>query len=118
VAATSETLAPGQSLSQTASWNGIWDDPLPYGESPSTIYPINAFGTFTVSNPNAPQGLSATFQIANPFVYSVTTNQSVYQLGAPIQITWTAVNTADQPITILVAPAGLSVINNDKSIIS
>jgi hypothetical protein len=109
----SETLAPGQSLSQTASWDGIWDDPLPYGQSPSTIFPISAYGTFTVSNPNDPQGLNATFQIANPIVYSVTTNQSVYQLGEPIQITWSAVNTADQPITILGNPTnGLSVTHN------
>jgi hypothetical protein len=116
VPSTSEALAPGQSLSQTASWNGIWDDSLPYGEGSAT--PINAYGTFTVSNPNAPQGLSATFQIANPIVYSVTTNQPVYQLGAPIQITWTAVNTADQPITIFVAPAGLSVTHNGKLLTS
>jgi hypothetical protein len=58
----SETLAPGQSLSQTASWDGIWDDPLPYGQSPSTIFPISAYGTLTSQTPTIHRGSMQRFR--------------------------------------------------------
>jgi hypothetical protein len=97
---TSETLLPGQSVSQTASWDGTepYLTPSPGGVSQSTQ--VNAFGTFVISNPSAPEGLTATFQITDPFVATLTTDQSVYQLGEPVQLTYTEVNTADQSITI------------------
>jgi hypothetical protein len=93
---TAETLLPGQSVLQTASWDGT----VPSLAVAPAGSPMNVFGTFIVSNPNAPQGLNATFQITNPIVSKLTTDKSVYQLGEPIQITYTDVNTADQPITV------------------
>jgi hypothetical protein len=81
---TSETLLPGQSVSQTASWHGTYAYTLPYA-SPNTQ--VNAFGNLVVSNLNAPQGLDATFQITDPITQTLTTDQSVYQLGEPVQMT-------------------------------
>ena len=99
---TTETLQPGQTVSQTATWNGKTS----YSALPnsSAISQINNFGTFSVSNPNGPQGTSATFQITSPISSSLTTNKQIYQLGEPIQATFTQVNTASLPIVVLSSP--------------
>ena len=53
---TSVTLQPGQSVSQTATWDGtVMQTAVQQGTSTSSSYAVNQFGTFTVSNPNAPQ---------------------------------------------------------------
>ncbi len=94
---TSETLLSGQSISQTASWDGMIPEQL--GSPPTTTTDaFNNFGTFTVSNPNGPQGMNATFQITDPLAYTLTTDQSVYQLGQTIQISITETNTSDQTV--------------------
>jgi hypothetical protein len=36
--------------------------------------------------------------------YSLTTNQSVYQVGQPIEMTFTETNTSNQPVTV---PSGV-----------
>jgi hypothetical protein len=90
-----ETLKPGQSVTQTATWNGT----ITSGGGLAT-YQINQFGTFSVTNPNGPQGLNASFQISDPITNSLTTNHSVYQLGEPVEVTYTEVNTASVPVTI------------------
>ena len=115
---TSETLLPGQSVSQTASWDGTEPYAFPsIGDSPQNSQ-VNAFGTFVVSNPNAPQGLTATFQITDPIVSTVTTDQSIYQLGEPVQLTYREVNTSDQSITIPRAqPAGFSITHNGTPVL-
>ena len=92
---TSETLQPGQSLTQSASWDGT--TPNLFDDAPAS--PINYWGTFVVSNPNAPQGLTASFQITDPISISLTPDQSVYQMGQPVQVTFARTNTSDQPIT-------------------
>jgi hypothetical protein len=108
---TSEMLAPGQSVSQTVSWNGT-------GASSSSggfmqPRPINFFGTFVVSNPNAPPGLTATFQITDPITDSLTTDHPVYALGEPVQMTFTELNTSSQPITVAPgSPAGFTIMHN------
>ncbi len=94
-----ETLQPGQSVQQTATWDGTTPDPF-NGPINSMTPQMNNFGTFSVSNPNGPQGLSATFQIPNPIANTVTTDKPVYQLGQPVEVTFTEVNTASVPITI------------------
>jgi hypothetical protein len=96
--ATTETLQPGQSVTQSAAWNDMIS---------TSGTNVNAWGSFVVSNPNAPS-LTSFFQVANPLVWSVTTNQSVYQVGTPVVITSTLTNTSTQPITIsTVQAAGL-----------
>jgi hypothetical protein len=97
---TSETLLPGQSVSQTASWDGTEAYAFPSIGDSSRSSQVNAFGTFAVSNPSAPEGQTATFQITNPLVSTVTTDQPVYQIGEAVQMTDTEVNTSDQSITI------------------
>ena len=99
-----ETLLPGQSVQQTATWDGTTADPFD-GPTNSMTPQINNFGTFSVSNPNGPQGLSATFQITNPITNTLTTDKPVYQLGEPVQVSFTEVNTAPVPITIHSPPA-------------
>jgi hypothetical protein len=97
------TLQPGQSYTQTATWNGL-----------PTIGPLsNLSGTFTVTNAFDPQGDTATFTFAAPpssqLVTSLTTDQSVYQLGQPIPLTFTETNVGTQPIQVLVGPSGFDV---------
>ena len=53
---TSETLLPGQSASQAVSWNGTGNFSSASGGFQRPV-PINFFGTFVVSDPNAPRGL-------------------------------------------------------------
>ena len=96
---TAETLQPGQSLTQSATWDGSLAD-----SSTNTIsYP---YGCFNVTNPNAPQGMTASFQIASPYKETVTTDQLTYQPGQPIQFTFTMTNTSDEPATLGEGPSG------------
>jgi hypothetical protein len=95
---TSATLQPGQSVSQTATWDGkITQTAFQQGTTAS--YAVNPFGTFMVSNPNAPNGDTATFQITDPLQGALTASQAIYQLGQPVQLTYTDTNTSDQTIT-------------------
>ena len=96
---TSVTLQSGQSVSQNATWDGTVTEPA---IEPGTVtsYAVNQFGTFTVSNPNAPQGDTATFQITNPLQGTLTTSQAVYQLGQPVQVTYAETNTSDQAVSV------------------
>jgi hypothetical protein len=98
---TSVTLKPGQSLSQSASWDGTTPYSLPNPGDPLQTWSLNQWGTFTVSNPNAPQGDVATFQITDPISISLTTDMPVYQMGQPVQVTYTESNTSDQDLTYL-----------------
>jgi len=91
-----DPLQPGQSLTLQRTWDGV---PTP-GEQP-----IVPGGTFTVTNQLDPQGASATFQIESSSPSSsLTTDQSVYQAGEPVQITFTETNTSSVPI--IVDPGG------------
>ena len=58
---TSVTLQPGQSVSQTASWDGTVMQ-TGFQQGTATNYAVNQFGTFTVSNPNAPPGIRRRFR--------------------------------------------------------
>ncbi len=111
---TPETLQPGQSVTQTATWNGtqlLLVSPIQPGETgtqtatstgpqPYPIAEFNVWGSFAVANANAPAATTA-FQIADPLVYSVSTNQTVYQVGQPVDLTSHATNTSSNPVTIL-----------------
>ena len=99
LAPATKTLQPGQSTSQTATWDGTTLYTLP-ALNGTTSWHLNHFGTFSISNPNAPKGLNAIFQITNPLTSSLTTDKQVYQLGDTVQATFTEVNTAPVPITI------------------
>ena len=91
---TSVTLQPGQSISQSATWDGT---------TPSTLfgsqYTLTDWGTFQVSSSTGPQGLTDTFQINSPLSSGVTTDQSAYEIGQPVHLTYTETNTATVPIT-------------------
>ncbi len=97
-----ETLQPGQSATQVSTWNGV-PDQLPSSE-PS--------GIFTATNAFDPRGNSATLQIDAPslahLAVSLTTDQSVYDIGAPVPITFTETNEGSQPITILTGPTNVT----------
>ena len=94
-AATTEILQPGQSISQTATWDGTTS----YVVNGSTQGQVNNFGTFSVSSSNGLAGQTATFLIANPVTVSFTTDQAVYQLGEPVTVTFTATNTSSSSVT-------------------
>jgi hypothetical protein len=61
----------------------------------------NVWDDFVVSFAGAPAGMTQEFQITSPLTQSVTTNQSTYQPGQPVQLTATETNTSIQAITIL-----------------
>ncbi len=93
------TIQAGQSVSQTATWDGTIAESATQ-QGVTTTYAVNQWGTFQVSNPNAPQGDSATFQISNPLQGALTTDQSTYQLGEPVLLTYSETSTSSQTLTI------------------
>jgi Intracellular proteinase inhibitor len=90
---TTETLQPGQALTETATWNGVATE--------GTLAGTNVWEEFTVSIGGGPPGLTQEFQITSPLKQSVSTNQLTYQPGEPVQLTATETNTTAQAITIL-----------------
>ena len=100
------TLQPGQSFTQTATWNGV-PDQLPSSDSS---------GTFTVSNELDPRGETATFQIVGPATTSLTTTittaKPAYDYGEPIQFTFTATDTGNAPIAVVTGPTAFEVTQN------
>ena len=100
-----ETLQPGQSITQTATWNG----------SRTTASPgTNPWGTFIVSSPNAPNGLTTTFSI-EPLATSVTAQSTSYTLGQPVVLNWTATNQSSVPVTIPDTPGQFTVTNSSTA---
>jgi hypothetical protein len=102
------TLQPGQSVSQMAIWLGT----IPQGS-----YAVNEFGTFTVSNPNAPQGLTATFQLTDPLQGSLITDQSIYTVGESVQLTFTETNSASQAITVFSPGPLFEILQNNQPLL-
>jgi hypothetical protein len=104
------TLQPGQSYTQTATWNGV-PDQLP---SP------DASGTFTVSNELDPLGEAVTFQIvapaANVLTSTITTDQAVYDFDEPAQFTFTETNTGNQPVVVLTGPIAFLLTSNGTQV--
>ena len=112
---TSVTLQPGQSVSQSATWDGTIAK-TEYQQGTTTSYAVNQFGTFTVSNPNAPQGDTATFQITDPLQGVLTTDQTTYQMGQPVQLTYTETNTSAQTLTIETANPLYQILHNGQPV--
>ncbi len=113
-----ETLLPGKSVSQTAKWDGTYNYYFGGLVGSSLGSPINIFGAFVVSNPNAPSGLNATFQITDPISYSLTTDKSAYQLDEPVHLTYTEVNTSGQPIIVMPdEPGGFRITHNGAAVL-
>ena len=48
--------------------------------------------------------------------YSLTTDQSVYQVGQPIKLKFTETNTSDQPVTVEVSPTDFTISQNSATI--
>lgn len=106
------TLQPGQSYSQTSTWNG-----LP-GLAAGPV--ISLAAPFTVSNDFDPNADTATFQYAasptSVLSTSLTTDQSVYQLGQPIQLTFTETNVGTIPVQVWEGPSSFNVTQNGTEI--
>jgi hypothetical protein len=132
-----KTLLPGQSEVLTATWNGVSNVGPPTAET----------GTFTVTNQQAPTQSSATFAIqptstiqpgpvsppdsvsgpvsvspptdsSSLLTTTLTTNQSTYAFGQPIQFTFTETNTSTQPVDITIGPvnSGFEVVHNGVTV--
>ena len=103
---TSETLQPGQSMTETSSWNGVANE--------GTLAGANVWGSFNVAASGATTAISQAFEIANPLTVSVTTNQSTYQPGQSVQITATETNSSNQAITILNTQNAFTVVSGSN----
>lgn len=108
-----ETLQPGQSISQSATWDGTTPDTVTSSTGATTTYALNHWGSFQVAD--ATSSLVANFQIADPLTVHISTDQSSYQMGQPIGITDAQTNNSDQ--TILVVPAPLSITHNGSTVL-
>ena len=64
---------------------------------------LSLWGSFVVANPNA-LGIATEFRINDPLVSTISTNQSVYQVGQQVDITFVETNSSPNPIVIL--PSG------------
>jgi len=99
-------LQPGQSHTFSSTWDGV-----PNQENPPVLTP----GSFTVTNQQAPNGPSATFQILpssgvvvvppiNPVEPAISatlaTDHSSYKLGHRVLISLTLTNSGDQPAAL------------------
>ncbi len=112
------TLQPGQSVSQTATWDGtVMQTAFQQSTGTNTSLTVNQFGSFTVSNPNAPSGDTATFQITTPLQGTLTSSQAIYQLGQPIQLTYAETNISDQTVTTTIMnPILFRVLENGQQV--
>jgi hypothetical protein len=90
---TPETLQPAQSITETATWNGIANE--------GTLAGTNVWEEFDLSIPGAPAGSNQEFTIASPLTQAVTTDQTTYQSGESIVFKGTETNASDQAVTIL-----------------
>jgi hypothetical protein len=92
---TTETLQPGQSLTETASWNGMANEGSWAG--------ADVFGDFTVSILGAPTSLVSDFLITDPLSGGVTWVPANTDPAGDVtyRLTATETNTSDQPETIL-----------------
>ena len=86
--ATSVTLQPGQSFTNTDTWNGVSN------QGPPTVL---TGGSFTLTDQSVPGAGSANFTIDSPLSYSITTDKDTYSVGQPIQITYTQTIPAASP---------------------
>jgi hypothetical protein len=109
-----ETVPPGLVFTTSQTWNGI---PI-FGPSAAG----DLTGTFAVDyEPTASDTEStATFQIVAPspdeLATSVTTDQSVYQLGQPIQLTFTETNVGTAPVQVWEGPSSFNITQNGTQI--
>ena len=73
-------------------------------ESRTPVHPpnTNAWGSFVVSSPNAPAGMTtAAFSIDDPLATTLTSRKaSSSTTGQPVVLTWTETNKSTVPITI------------------
>ena len=95
------TLLPGQSISETATWNGV--------ANVGSLAGTNVWNSVIISNPTAPAGLSAIVTIANPLVSGLTATSPSFANGQPVTLTYTATNTSNVPVTVLDSPGTFSI---------
>ena len=99
---TTQTLAPGQSIIQSGTWNGI--------ANTGSLLGTNAWGpNFVVSSPNTPAGLTAGFMIDNPVSTSLSTQTADFEAGQPVILTFTETNKSSEPVTVLDSPGTFQV---------
>jgi hypothetical protein len=98
-----ETLQPGQSISETATWNGV--------SNVGSLRGTNVWNDISVSNPTAPQGLVAVFQIDNPVVTSLIASSPSFAPDQPVTLTFTETNSAGVPVAVDEYPGSFSIEN-------
>ena len=104
---TTQTLRPGQSITETATW----DDVANVGPTAGT----DVLGSFNVTSPDAPAGLAPTGYVINPLSISLSPEAGSVDPGQPVVFNWVAVNTAAVPVTIPDSTGQLTVTNSDTA---
>jgi hypothetical protein len=99
-----QTLQPGQSVSETATWNG------------KVLNGSQGTGTFTLANDLSPTA-STTFMIVSPSLpptpspststisASLSADKLVLRRGHPVHITLALLNTGSEPVSLAATPA-------------
>jgi archaellum component FlaG (FlaF/FlaG flagellin family) len=90
---TSQTLQPGQTLTETAIWKDLANEGVMAG--------TDVWDSFGVSLLGGPPGLTQQFLIDSPLTQHVTTQEIDGPSGEQVQMTATETNTSDQTVTIL-----------------
>ncbi len=102
-------LQPGQSITLTATWNGI----------PNLAPPTTLTGGFTVTNQQE-IAVSTSFQIqpqaGGPLATSITTDKPVYVLGETVDMTFTETNEGTTPIKVIAGSGTLDVDQNGNQV--
>ena len=87
-----KTLKPGQSYTETATWNGQFDE----------AQPSNPLGPFVI---RAETSNAAPVTLNAAITDTLSTDKSVYQTGEPVTITLVQKNTSSQPENITIGPS-------------
>ena len=117
VSLTQVAFLPGQSVSDTQPWDGIpMAGPYSIGDLTGTF--VRRLRTRKMIRRNLRRRFRSAPSTANDLVTSVTTDQTVYNLGQPVDMTFTETNDRDQPVAIVTGSPEFEVTQNGTTVLN